>query len=265
MDRQTQIEHLLERMRCFYVAKTGLGRLKDYKTDTAIAPNGVESVNNENGILYRMLAVIQVVRAGAELSLGDRTILALALRTLRRFPNDPAITNRQPHGDVVPRRSEAHDNALGLLLAEWYLEINETAPALIRHWWRNWFCIDNINPGRFSWAQFRQPGEVALYYIAAGRRAPFLFTIWMLIGMLLNTRDEVNKEASRLTFMRHFLIEKKGIKGFVQRWLYGKVKSYWFSRLVEKFGGNGISPMMKEYGDGHPVWDFEKLVDYSGT
>jgi hypothetical protein len=119
-----------------------------------------------------------------------------------------------------------------------------------------------MNPGKFSWEAFRQPGEVALYYIAAGRRAPLLFTLWMLGGIYINGKKNFKKEANRLTFMRHFLIEQKGIKGFVQRWLYGKVRSYWYKRLVEKFGGNGISPMMSEYINGHPVYEFEKLVEY---
>jgi hypothetical protein len=263
MDRQTQIEHLLERMRCYYVAESGLGRLPDFKTDTSTAPNGQESTLNENGILYRALALIQSFRAGAILSLMDVHILKTALKGLRRFPNDPAITNRQPHGDVKPHRSEAHDNAVGLVICEWFVGINETAPALIKHWWRNWFCIDNINPGRFSFEQFRQPGEVAWYYIAAKRRAPLVFLIWFLVGVLINAEKVYpHGEASRLTFMRLWLVDKVGVKGWLQRKLYNKVRNYWFKKLAEKFGGNGITPIMMEYGEGHPIAEFEKLVEY---
>jgi hypothetical protein len=264
MDRQAQIEQQLERMRTLYVAKTGLGRLPDFEKDTSTAPNGVESCFNDNGILYRTLAVIQAIRAGAVLSPQDKELLASAVISLRCDPSKAGLYNRQPHGDVKPSVGEQHDNFIGVLLADWYTGGNKEAQGMISHFWRNWGCFNNIDPKKFDWKYFRQFGEVAVYYMAAKRRAPFLFTLWFLGGVIINARKIYpHGEASRLTFMRLFLIDNVGVKGFFQRFLYKKVRNFWFKKLAEKFGGNGITPIMLEYGDGHPVNEFEKLVQYA--
>jgi hypothetical protein len=262
MDRNEQLEHMVIRMRDFYTAETGLGRLPDWQTDRSIAPNGVPSVANENGILYRALALIQAKRAGATLDMVDLTMLSYAIIGLRRLDNG-GLYNRQPHGDVPPVRSEAHDNYIGICIADYLLGNKYEAQCMVRHWWRNWFCFDNVKPGRFSFKQFRQPGEVSIYYHAAGWRSPFLFMVWFLVGVFLNGRDmKKSAEASRLTFMRLWLVDQVGVKGFVQRWLYKKVRGYWFKKLIQKFGGNGITPIMMAYGEEHPVGGFEKLVQY---
>ena len=257
-------EEILQTMRVRYVAQSGLGRLPDWKNDTSIAPNGMETVLNENGILYRSLAVLQAERAGATLSSDDIRIYNATIYLLRRFATQAGLYNRQPHGDKLPIRIEAHDNFIGILLADAFFGRTLEANGMIQHWWHNWLCFNNINPGKFNWEAFRQPGEVAIYYMAAKRRAPFLFTLWFLIGVLLNAfNKKVTMEASRLTFMRLYLIDKVGVKGFVQLFLYKKVRNFWLRRLAKKFGGDGISPIMLNYGDGHPVAEFQKLIDYA--
>jgi hypothetical protein len=252
------MENILKLMRDKYIADSGLGRIDPYPDsllDHWIAPNGVKSCNNENGILFLAYMLVQGKIAKADIQ-EDVLKAAETVKTLERIPGTKGLYNRQPGG--YNNRLDSHDNRAGIVAISVLNNDKDTPKALINHWWHNKFCFNNINPGKFTFESFGQPGETALYYITAGKYTPLLFMIWMLVGIFINAyRKEIDAAQARLTLLRLFCIDSVGVKGFVSRFLYKKVRNYWIKKTIKKYGS--INAILG-FPEGHPVREFRKLV-----
>lgn len=249
------ISDVIRRMVDLYIADSGLGRLDPYPKDSKIAPNGVETCNNDNGILCLTFMLVKALEAGAFIA-PELFKARATIKSLETITGEPGLYNRQPRLITV---FERHDNYVAICVLCAILGDTETPKAMIRHWWFNKFCFNNVHPGRFNWEQFRQPGEVALYYIAAKKRPPFLFSLWLFVGIIINAnKKELDAAQARLVWLRLYLIDKAGIKGFIQKFLYKQVKTYWFKRTLKKY--SRISALFS-FGEGHPVTDYQKIID----
>tara|TARA_R110000868_G_scaffold66014_8_gene197029 strand:+ start:1251 stop:2024 length:774 start_codon:yes stop_codon:yes gene_type:complete len=250
---------IVTRMRNQYIAATGLGRISPYpetQGDHWLTSQGIGSCNNENGILFLAYMLVQAIIAGANIA-QDKINAANTVRTLERFPGQPGLYNRQPHG--YNQRLDSHDNRAGIIAISILNGDTKTPKALISHWWRNKFCFNNPNPGKFSIESFGQPGETALYYIAAGKYVPIPFMLWMLGGIFINGyKQKIDAAQARLTWLRLYCIDTKGVKGIISRFLYKKVRNYWFKKTIKKYGS--ISAILC-FPDGHPVLEFQKIID----
>lgn len=234
-----------------YISETGLGRLD--LQDTQILENGRRTVKNENGILYLAFMLIQRFRA-----VKDKYLPSFQYCVIKSLQRLPGLYNRQPFLKQVTR-SDSHDNAIGVCAIAALNNWTDIPNEMISHWWHNWFCFDNVNPGKFSFKQFRQPGEVAIYYITAGRRAPFLFFLWFFVGVFINAhRKEKDEAQARLVWLRLWICDTKGVKGFVQKRLYKYLKTYWTSRMIEKYEKEAN---ILNFGENHPITLFQQVID----
>jgi hypothetical protein len=247
---------IIESMRKHYIADSGLGRIDPYpesQLDHWIAPNGVASVNNENGILYLayMIAIGDLVRANVYF---DFLNAYETVKTLERIPGTKGLYNRQPGG--YNQRQERHDNYVGICAISVINYDRKTPQAMIDWAWSHKFCFNNVEPEKFNKEQIRQPGEVALYYIAANKEAPFIFWIWLLAGILIGVKKKsAHAPQLRLTWLRLWIIDKMGVKGFIKRKLYNYVRGKWYKNVNEKHGGvRGIF----NFPEGHPIREFLK-------
>ena len=239
-----------------YVTATGLAKYADVNTDVGVAPNGVPSVKNQNGILNRALIMVQLKRARKlEYSLDN----ILTIKSLERLPGTPGLYNRQPGNP--PLETDAQDNAVGLCALGSLSNYQEAALGMIRWAWDNLWCFNNMRPGIWMKECFRQGGDIGFYYLAAGRRSPFILTLWMLGGMLVNPIKKQEAWHWRLTWLRFWTIDNenpKGIQGFFQRFLYKKVKAYWTKKMILQWGGEaGIL----NFGPHHPMDILQKEID----
>lgn len=235
-----------------YWADSGLARLD--LQDTQILYD-LETVSNENGILFLAFTLIAAFESANEsqkqkiLELKPRVIRII--QSLQRYKDTPGFYNRQPKHNI---RSEAHDNYVGISALCALFDIQEPVNGMISYAWHNKFCFNNVEPGKFSWAQFRQPGEVALYYMAAKHRSPFIFTLWLLVGLYLSGRSKLDPGRTQLPWLRLWTIDKvKGPKGFIQRLLYNKTKAYWFKQLTKHYTGIRTVQMVYYKDIQHPI------------
>jgi hypothetical protein len=260
------MNEIVQDMIHFYIADSGLGRIDPYpqtSLDHWIAPNGVYSVNNENGILFLayMLTLGDVAHQklkipGASYTFYYQVLKAAGtVRTLERIPGTRGLYNRQPGG--YNQRQERHDNYVGICAISVLNGDTETPQAMIDWAWSHWFCFNNVEPEKFNKEQIRQPGEVALYYIAAGKEAPFIFWIWLLAGIIIGIKKKsAHTPQLRLTWLRLWVIDTMGVKGWVKRKLYNYVRKMWFKN-AEKFGGlKGIFG----FPENHPIKRFVEII-----
>lgn len=254
---------IVDRMERLYVSDTGLGRIDPKPDDSWIAPNGVESVNNENGILFRAyaLAAAKMAAKTHEEKMVLRGLFydsAQTVKTLQRLPEEKGLYNRHPGG--YNQRKERHDNYVGICYIAAENDDEETPQAMIDWWWSHWFTFNNVEPDKYDKDMTRQGGEVALYYVAAGRKPPLLLWLWFLAGMLIGiTKKHKDPPQARLTWLRTKIVEKKGVKGLVQRFLYKHALKFWYKRLERDYGGHrGILG----FPEGHPVRLFHELAGF---
>ncbi len=251
------MDEIIKIMREKYIADSGLGRIDPYPDsllDHWIAPNGVYSVNNENGILFLAYMLTLAKTAGADIPI-DLAQANFTVKTLERIPGTKGLYNRQP--GQYNWRQERHDNYVGICAISVLNTDTATPQAMIDWAWSHKFCFNNVEPEKFNKEQIRQPGEVALYYVAAGKKPPLLFWLWLLAGIMIGiTKKDADNPQLRLTWLRLWVIDQKGVKGWVQRKLYNAVRGFWFKKL-QKFGGvKGIF----NFPEGHPILFFTHLI-----
>lgn len=242
-----------------YICESGLCRLQPYPLDS-IFLYGIETCENENGILFLAFTLVAAYESGnaeqKQKVLDLKPQVVATIERLQRLPKVPGFYNRQPLHNV---RTEAHDNYAGIAALCALYDIQEPVNGMIRYAWRNWFCFNNVNPDKFALAQVRQPGEVALYYMTAKRRAPFLFALWFLVGLYISGRKKLDPGRTQLPWLRLWTIDRvKGPKGFIQRFLYTKVRAFWIRKLVAHYGSIDAVQQLY-YKPYHPVNQFNNL------
>lgn len=237
---------ITEIMNQHYIAESGLGRIN--LQDTAVLPNGVESCNNENGILFLAYMIARGVTAGAHLN----SEVARSLETIKSLEKLPGLYNRQPGGTAYER----HDNYIGICALCALAGNTEYPQNMIDWWWGHWGTFNNVEPLKFKKEQIRQPGELAIYYVAADRDPPMFCWLWFLIGMVINGfKSKPNAPQARLVWLRTFIVGLKISRlGFIKRFLYKSALGYWLRRTAEKHANVWGFPK------GHPVRLFDEAA-----
>ncbi len=242
-------KQIIETMNAHYIAESGLGRID--RDDSMILSDGTESCRNENGVLFLAYMIARGVDAGVQLTQEAYR----ALRAAKSLQVLPGLFQRQPDGSYP---YEQHDNYVGTT-ALCVMRGDSLTPAqMISHAWRNFFCFNDKNPGTFKWSQVRQPGEIALYYLAANRKPPMLFWLWFLVGMFINGYKKTpDAPQARLTWLRKFIVGYKlNCLGGFQFLMYVKVLAYWKRRTVQK---HGSLDAIWSFPEGHPICLFNEL------
>jgi hypothetical protein len=213
-----------------YVTESGLVKMGPWDVRPSLV-TGVETVGADNGIQVLAECINQIRRSGIEY---DREWLSkIAYTALCSIDEAPGLFNRRPGENQF---SEAHDNpaAVAYICAffNWPLRCNQ----MIRYWWTHFGVMKNTEHGKINWLRpkelvkfYRQPGEVALYYMAADRNPPWFMFLWFCGGLMVTA---LNKKAKpfqvKIAFLR---LETKGPKGLLKRFINNKVKAFCMDRF----------------------------------
>lgn len=216
-----------------YLSATGLTRIDI--NDRAQAPNGVESVHNENGILCTADTLSMACRkVGTGPLLKYKKRVQDAILSVRRSGIDGLI-NRQPE---LNTRYEAHDNPMAVVFLGALYGDTTQARAMIKWFWHHWFCFNNVDPKKWKKEQIRQPGDIAVCYIVAGLNPPWFLFLWFLVGLIINARNSKSTPGqAKLARLRiHACDLAGGPNSLFKRFLFESVVEAWQELTIEKFG-----------------------------
>jgi len=230
-----------------YVAESGLARL-DVTDDYCTLPNGVESVRNENGILFLCYFLLVMKLTGRDLwpyyERVKKTVKSLEVR--------PGLYARQQ----VPITLEAQDNPAAICCLS---VIYDQPWARDRHFYGTLTGgnYNDLNPGQWVLQGQMQGGEMAYYALCSGITPnPFEF-LWFLGGLLINAFTPksypVNLSSNTLlAWMRINAVEMKTIQNSYYSIAFTVVKFLWAWRVRAKYGS--VYGAIKEYfRSSHPI------------
>lgn len=171
-----------------YRSADGLCRLSPTDTREPFAPGILETVQNNNGILFYSVFMLLCQSAGC-LGLDDQLAFS---KTVDLLEVQPGLFNRHLHDPML----EAADNYAAIALS------GSSAEDIRKYGYANYWCFNNTNPGKFDFKALRQPGEVAYYKTMAGHPPAPWEVAWFAVGARLGSSASASAGTAQLLWVR---------------------------------------------------------------
>lgn len=241
-----------------WISDDGLMRLDPYPEDSRIGPTGVETVRNENGILWLVAHAFMLELAGVSIE-SKKEHFEKTIDSLARV-GYLGLFNRHPWGTKKPDRHEAHDNYAAICAIS--VRFNLAYPRYILAFGeRNAFMYNNVEPNKFEIKQQRQPGEIAFYRFCSGVPIPFWEYLWWIGGIISNAFRH-NDSETHLCWVRLRAV-KLGEKGWwskLQKFIFEMTVEFWLFKKRRQYPDGLIGVVRHFYKYYHPIHEWAKFV-----
>ncbi len=256
----TKEEIYMEYMTKTWVSETGLGRLDPYPLDSTVGRTGLETVQNENGILFLVLFLLTSKVAGVNI-LPYRERFDLTVSELVRKPYQ-GLFNRQPYGNQTVDRHEAHDNYAAITGMSMLFGLGY-APQVVTYGEKHGGNYNNVDPNKWEAKQQRQGGEMAFYKVMAYYVPPMWEWIWLMGGLLINAFNR-NAGETQLAWLRIYCLSRVMFFTWWQKLSFAIVSEIWLASKKAKFGN--LHNVFKQYFQQptHPILQMAKFCDGFG-
>ena len=188
------------------------------RSDTSGTWGGV--YGQDNGVLFLAYAYV-MLDATKELTDVDRTN---AVRTENNIRVERGLYTRYPGSTLL----EAHDNYIGLLLLSKLFNLDHIAKDVYTYGTRHLRSYNDQEPGTFNIRAWRQPGEFAVYSMAAGVNPGLISYLWLLVGMWVSPFNILTW--GRVQVLKHSMLSLPWYKRLPLRWVINKRLTAWLTQ-----------------------------------
>lgn len=160
---------------------------------------------------------------------------------------EPGLYNRRP-GDQVS--TEAMDDYVGICAASVFMQV-KFAAEIFTYAKASGGNFNNVDPGKWALWAWRQPSDLALYAICAGRRPDLFSFAYLCIGICITAfQGEKRTSEHLLTWLRVAAIERAGLEPWARSW-FRLAAGIWRIGVRIRFGS--MARVFEiYYPEGHP-------------
>lgn len=153
---------------------------------------------------------------------------------------------------------EAHDDYRGVCAASFFLNTNHSKE-IVNYGQRNFWCFDNVSPGRFSARAWhgRFPGLIG-YYRLSGRKSPGPLQAFLLGTNIAANAENEDADSKVLGWLSVLVAKYSGQLNC------SDAIQYWENKLAFKHGGMP-SIFARSYGVDHPFVNASAALGPFGT
>ena len=257
----SHVASLKNTARSHWIAKDGLMSLKYNYFKPAYHEGGVNTCDNDNGILY-LVEYYWLCKSQNYIGGTDHIQF---VHCLNRLADVDGIYNRNPGRT---ERHQSHDDYVAIVAGS-VLFGTDHAMQIISAGMKTGFTFDNQNPGTFNIKRWRQGADIAFYKMAT-TNAPTMWNFIWFVGKILHNTTQFGALArgkhisepllNWLRLKSIELVEKRDGKIIRARkfmFMYkilGYARDFWIWRLKRATNGKGIELVFKRYflQEGHP-------------
>ena len=209
-----------------WIAPDCLVKLDANDTHAPFEGQTLDTVNNDNGILYLAYAMAMFHKLG----IADYKDSVTSMRALNNIavPGLAGLYHRRPGLDFV---LDSHDNMVGQVALSVIFGFDGKVAEILEYGKDFLWMFNNTNPTKWEWKAVRQPGDWAFCRIAAGRKPGLLPWIWFLVGATLSIRSKRNFSKNLLWLRLYTMNLKRKSMGWFTRKTFDLLTNYFFKTI----------------------------------